>query len=208
MRFVSVDIETTGLNPEKHEVIEVGAVVVDTMNDNLDNAARMRFLIPAEDYLVNAYCAKLHYDLWQELSVIKNPDQYVSNGNYRNYRGQCPGYKFGEVFSKWCTENGIGIAGPIAAGGKNFSSFDKVFLEKLPNFTKEVRFMHRAFDPAPLFTLATDATLPNLDTCLKRAGIPKQTDHTALADALCVGELAIIGLKILSGERKMVCDTF
>lgn len=32
MKYVSIDIETTGLNPEVHQVIELAAVLEDTEN--------------------------------------------------------------------------------------------------------------------------------------------------------------------------------
>jgi len=79
--------------------------------------------------------------------------------------------------------------GKILAAGKNFASFDKPFLEALPDFTDNVSFNHRSIDPAMLFWKLEDKEIPDFKTCLERAGIHKKVEHTALADALDVVKL-------------------
>ncbi len=49
MKAISIDIETTGLDPNKHVVLEVGAVIFDTQQsiNDLDTCQKLRFLIKA-----------------------------------------------------------------------------------------------------------------------------------------------------------------
>jgi hypothetical protein len=75
----------------------------------------------------------------------------------------------------------------IQAAGKNFGSFDKQFLERLPGLKGWVKFKHRSIDPGNLFWRPqTDKELPGSKTCMERAGIPGEVAHTAVADAMAV----------------------
>jgi hypothetical protein len=72
----------------------------------------------------------------------------------------------------------------ITVAGKNFGTFDKKFLEKLPRWNTVVKFRNRIIDPAILYVdWKHDTTLPSLDKCKERAGIPGSVSHNALEDA-------------------------
>lgn len=77
----------------------------------------------------------------------------------------------------------------VTPAGKNFSSFDRRVLEQA-GFFEELRgvtFRHRAIDPATAYFRRGDKALPDLATCLQRAGIDKkEVAHDALEDALDV----------------------
>jgi hypothetical protein len=79
---------------------------------------------------------------------------------------------------------------PITVAGKNFAVFDKLFLEKLPNWNDTFELRRRFIDPATLFTdWQNDEYLPDLATCKKRAEINGIVTHDALEDAWDVIQL-------------------
>ena len=72
----------------------------------------------------------------------------------------------------------------FSAAGKNFATFDKKFLEKLPRWQQCLKVKQRVIDPAILYMdWKNDDTLPNLSTCKVRAGLPSLVTHNALEDA-------------------------
>jgi hypothetical protein len=78
----------------------------------------------------------------------------------------------------------------INVAGKNFASFDKLFLERLPRWQQVIRIRQRMIDPSVIFTnWKDDDTLPNLQTCKERAKIEGIVTHNALEDAWDVIQL-------------------
>jgi hypothetical protein len=86
---------------------------------------------------------------------------------------------------------------PITPAGKNFASFDRQFLKRLPDFEQNVRLHHRTLDPAMLFWRPGDEKLPDSKTCYQRAGKQGDVAHTALEDGLDVVWLIRAGIKRL-----------
>ena len=71
----------------------------------------------------------------------------------------------------------------ITAAGKNFSTFDLKFLEKLPRWKQLVKVRQRIIDPSVLFTdWFEDESLPSLGQCKERAGFEGTVAHDALED--------------------------
>ena len=86
----------------------------------------------------------------------------------------------------WLRVNNMLSRGHITVAGKNFGSFDLQFLKRLTRneqLTSIIR--HRNIDPGNLYWVPNQdgASLPNLKTCLERAGIDEVVDHTAVDDA-------------------------
>jgi hypothetical protein len=74
--------------------------------------------------------------------------------------------------------------------GKNFGTFDKLFLQELPWWQKLIRTRQRVLDPAILMVdWKNDKSLPNLTTCKERADIQGIVTHNALEDAWDVIEV-------------------
>lgn len=72
----------------------------------------------------------------------------------------------------------------ITVAGKNFGTFDKPFLERLPRWKQLIRTRSRLLDPSILHVdWKNDSDLPSLDECKRRAGIPGSVTHNALKDA-------------------------
>jgi hypothetical protein len=78
----------------------------------------------------------------------------------------------------------------LNVAGKNFGTFDKLFLQELPWWKKLIRTRQRVLDPAILMVdWVNDKSLPNLTVCKERAGVKGIVTHNALEDAWDVIEV-------------------
>ena len=76
------------------------------------------------------------------------------------------------------------------AAGKNFSSFDKKFIDGVDKIYDFIYFRQRVLDPSALYIdWETDETSPDLSTCKKRAGLNEFVSHDSLDDAWDIIEL-------------------
>jgi oligoribonuclease len=221
MLFVSIDIETTGLNPEECEVLSIGAIIEDTEK-----------ILPYEE-LPKFHVAILHenvkgslYALNMNKELIETVVDYqsCSSQDEKNDLVNATGMQFlkkedvAEAFYHFLYLNGLSnienhninvnanqhvvavdhkgkiVMVPmigmktkpvtITAAGKNFGTFDKLFLERLPRWKQVVKFRNRIIDPAVLYTdWKNDDSLPGLDLCKERAGLGNIVSHNALEDA-------------------------
>lgn len=167
MRYVSIDIETTGLDPEKHQILEIAAIIEDTEQLlNFDEIPKFRVLLYHEEMLGTLEAMVMNLELLREMgnsSLTMPSNTFVK-------------------FQKFLKENEI--VTPIVIAGKNFQGFDKRFLEKLVAWNP-LAFSRRVLDPAILFVdWEKDENLPSLSECYTRAGLGKiENEHSALHDA-------------------------
>ena len=198
MKYLSIDIETTGLDYKVNQLIEIGVVLADT-NDNsvpVENLPGLRILIPHDQYVINTYCMKLHEKLWPELNAaakaLKDSGVYSTKMTSVTY-ASAPGH-IEYVLRDWFREVDFdaGVLGKrLTVAGKNFFGFDHKFLAPV---LPEVKFHHRYIDPVMLFAKPDDHQLPDLKECCKRAGIQLEGYHTAVGDAQTVVKLVRCGL--------------
>lgn len=204
MKYVSIDIETTGLSCETNNMIEFAAVIEDTEN-----------LVPVEElptftaivvnekdqYNIGAYCLCLHTELYKRIletqgKLREHNSSYVALDDSSGKKNVSIGVYSNNLlhyFQSWLSDNGV--EGKVIAAGKNFMGFDIGFIKKLDS-SKTLRFSHRSLDPATLFMLQEDESLLGLDECAKRAGLEFTGDyHRALPDALMVVQLIRKGKK-------------
>lgn len=73
----------------------------------------------------------------------------------------------------------------IVAAGKNYATFDGVFLKnRIEKWSNLIRTGHKIIDPGTLFIdWDNDDKVPGLDQCKERAGIPGLVTHNAVLDA-------------------------
>jgi hypothetical protein len=95
-------------------------------------------------------------------------------------------------FTAWLQERGLKpCEHHVTVAGKNFASFDRQFLKRLPHWEEYVKTQHRSIDPGNLYWDPRVDTqgLPSAKTCMERAAIPGEVAHTAVEDALIVVKL-------------------
>lgn len=217
MRYVSVDIETTGLDRENDQILSIGAVIEDTNNIlPLEDLPQIHIVIMRERIGGSLFAINMHKNLiadmiaYQSLKSdddrkehsLKTKTKYVKedeavealfmfmfdNGfrpdkfdSLRNIQHQTVNGKKYSVLNKLITKMYFNIA------GKNFGTFDKVFLEKLPKWKLVFSPRTRLIDPALLFVdWKNDDALPGLELCKDRAGCAGTVSHNAVEDAMDV----------------------
>jgi hypothetical protein len=212
MKYISIDVETTGLDPERNLVLSIGAIIEDTtLKLDYENIPKFNAII-------------LHHELTGSPRAITMNKELISlmgeylegNKDVRKKHDEHSGFQFFEpddvvkAFFDFLWKNKVGeydidflsktvriIDGrsyPIFGGntksllinvaGKNFGTFDKVFLEKLPWWRKLIQVKQRIIDPSILCcNWDNDESLPSLRECKERLGVKGIVTHNALEDA-------------------------
>jgi DNA polymerase III epsilon subunit-like protein len=183
--YVSIDLETTGLNAETCQILEFGAVFDDWTRPLADMPRFHRYI--AHDIIVGEPFA-----IQMNAAIIKK----IAN-RMKNDPGFCTINELASQFERWLR----GVCGwdtseHITPAGKNFASFDMNFLK--PKGFGDF-FHRRTLDPAVLYWYPTeDKKLPDTKTCMLRAGLDGEVAHTAVEDALTVVHLIRRGMKRLA----------
>lgn len=201
MRYISVDLETTGLDPLKDDILEFGAVFDDLEHPKpYDKLPQFHsYVLPWRvdqqlfghlnpsaqgqhaSYHGDPYALSMHPTILRRIAKREAP--YV----YRTPQGLI------QAFSQWLNDFGLSTA---VFCGKNFASFDLQFLNKIPNWYMIDRSF-RSFDPTALYIkVGEDTTPPSTAKCLARAGLDKYVPHTAIEDAINVIKLVRHGLLV------------
>jgi DNA polymerase III epsilon subunit-like protein len=218
MKYISIDIETTGLDPEKNKIISVAAIIEDTENKlPFDECPKFNVAVLQNELIGSARAITINKEL---ISLIA--DYQDANDETRKLIDTYSEYKYvreddiAKEFYWWLDENGFGYGlhnnsggygefkdgkhrpmmnnatKPITinVAGKNFATFDMLFLKQLPWWQKLIKIRQRVLDPAILMVnWKEDTSLPNLKQCKERAGIEGIVTHNALEDAWDVIEV-------------------
>ena len=191
MQYFSIDIETTGLDRENHQVLEIGVIAEDTLDQkDFHNIPKFHAILYHPQIVGHPYALNMNKSILHKLAVyssIKDENELVDYAIHHNITTP---HRIAKELNEWLfnvvNNRPMNYHDPIeiVVAGKNFASFDKVFLEKLPDFTKYVKFHHRTIDPVTLYTDFIEDKAPvNLNTCLERAGIDTVVGHDAIGDA-------------------------
>lgn len=188
MKLFAVDIETTGLDPKKHAILEIAIIQFDSQGSGAERWWH-RYVIP-EDMLWTEYCLKLHAFLLTDLLLGKvarvDTTNHGKNSLAVHAVNLLPDLRY------WMRENGLynekdGKYPKLTACGKNFGRFDQLFIED--QMSTEI-FKIRSLDPTLWFARHTDEVLPDLLECKKRAAEEgckfafSEVRHNAIDDAL------------------------
>lgn len=142
------------------------------------------------EYTGQAYALNMNHRVFRILAGIEKSEQ---KKNYMNYHKiVSPGQLVHEFYNFILDyiEPNKDDSVTINVAGKNFATFDKLFLEKLPKWKKKIRFSQRIIDPGILYVdWNKDERLPSLSECKKRAGLDSEVSHKAIEDAMDVVNL-------------------
>lgn len=173
MKYASIDIETTGLDPETCKTIEIG-IVLDDLTAPKPIAALPTFhcYVDCGTFVGQARALAMHQKIFERIADKAPGYTYITEPYVADY------------ISDFLRRNGYGQSERINAAGKNFANFDSLFLNKFPRMKETVHFHHRVIDPAMLFwNPMIDKAMPDTKTCYERAGMREDVAHTALDDA-------------------------
>lgn len=166
--FVVLDLETTGLDENTCQILEVGGVIVH--GRTLELGQTFHCYVLHEQVRGEPYALAWHAEILRR--IANQPEGY----NYYHPANVIPRLQV------WADTH-LGLGNRIAFCGKNFAKLDLQFLRKLPNFDK-LNWQHRIMDLGNLFFQRGDEWLPDTAECYRRAGLDDSVKHTALEDAI------------------------
>lgn len=218
MKYVSIDIETTGIDREKCQILSIGAIIEDTTNKKpIEECPQFHAAIKLQDrqgFYGEPVALAMNAELIGHIANYAKSSQEEKD-DIVNMTGMqfLEESEIATEFYYWLYANGAFVMpenfdmnlitrhpeygiiphvnrapkAVINVAGKNFGTFDKIFLERLPRWKQLIEVRNRILDPAILFVdWSEDRALPGLDACKKRAGIEGKVTHNALEDAIDV----------------------
>jgi hypothetical protein len=221
MIYVSIDIETSGLDHEKHKTLSIGAIIEDTEKKlPFDECPKFNAIVLQNEIVGSPRALTMNQHIISLMGLYLEANKEDRDKLTMMEDAQPYGYKFYEKeevvveFYRFLFANGFAYElGPgdfantihnveypaigsktkpitINVAGKNFGTFDKLFLQELPWWQKLIRTRQRVLDPAILCVdWKNDTSLPNLTQCKERSGVSGFVTHNALEDAWDVIEV-------------------
>lgn len=183
MRYVAIDLETTGLDPRDHQVLQAALVVEDTAAPDVPVEALPTFeCLVSHDYYVGEATALA---LNREVLAALDPRGWRFDGGVTttHLRGRRVEVLDGGAWEaravRWLAERGFSGTQRATAAGQNAASFDLRFLRG----PLALAFDFRVLDLASLFYDPARPRLPSLAEVKQRVGIATPVLHDALEDA-------------------------
>lgn len=176
LKYVSIDVETTGADRDNDDMIELTAKIDDlSALKPIDELPRFHCYVVKERYSGCSWAFSRHAEIFKAIEECGEEcisEQNVAHALF-NFIDENNGYI--EMVDKDLYNNTCGRI--ILPAGKNFSSFDLHFLYRLPGFKGLLGFPTRAIDVGNMYLLPTDIKPPSLTECAKRAGLDMEVNH-------------------------------
>lgn len=199
MHLLSIDIETTGLDPTIHQTIEVAMVYTNTLDPSKKRES-FSTLVEHELYVGDPFALSMNAAILREIADIQDArkkglaELRTKLVTTDQLTGQL------ELWFRYLWEKIIGEKVKFTPTGKNVGAFDLAFLRMLPRW--KAPFHHRCLDVGPMFwNPLDDGPMPDLKECRKRAGLDPQVDHRALSDAHAVLDVIDASYSLVLHEK-------
>lgn len=221
MKYLSIDIETTGIDSENCEILSIGAILEDTENIlPFEEIPKFHCAINRRTIKGEMFATNMNRDLIQKIVHYQSAsdqdekndlvhmtgmqfipeEEVVQEFYWWLYKHDAFQYDIEKMMNEPKFDHPLHGKVPmltskmkkatITVAGKNFASFDKLFIEKLPRWKQAISIRSRVIDPAIFYTdWSIDNAPPSLAKCKERAGIKGIVTHDALEDAWDVIEL-------------------
>jgi len=176
MKYVSIDIETTGIEVSESQIIEFAAIIEDS-NDikEFKDLPKYTKIVLHDKVIGTPYAINLNARIFKAIAENDMSYQYV--------KYEYLAFDFFNWIKTYIKPNENGII-TFNAAGKNIGSFDLQHIKNIPNWNLYFKVRHRCIDPGTLFIdWINDETVPSTEDIEKRSGIKIQNFHHALYDA-------------------------
>jgi len=195
MKYLSLDLETTGLNPETCQVLQIGAIVDDLQNPKpREECPTFNMIVSHEQFQGEAYALQMNSWIFKRIAGI-SVNETVDAIPVGRVGARTVSVKHGLKTTDPFDAFGVFLAEHFwdekkrktqaIVAGKNVASFDMKFLP--PSVTEN--FHYKTIDPAMLYFRSEDNSPPSLTKCLTRAGLDGTVSHEATDDAWAVIQL-------------------
>ena len=219
MIYISVDVETTGLEKDRYQILSIGAILEDTTKKlGFEEIPKFHAAILHNEITGSPFAINMNSKIIEAVAQYQNAEDQDEKNDIVHMTGM-QFYQEDQVvegFYRWLFDNGLVDFDPllvdqmvkiengksypaltskmkpvtINVAGKNFASFDKHFLERLPRWKQVIRVRQRIIDPSVIFTSWNEEkSMPSLYECKQRAKIEGIVTHDALEDAWDVIQL-------------------
>lgn len=170
--YVSIDIETTGLNPETCQILEIAAII--------DNGELAEGCPIFHCYVDNGLIQGQSYALSMHPIILRRIAERT-----KSYAYLAPS-RVAIRLKEFFRDNDVDM--PITVAGKNFAGLDAQFLKRLPHWNRHIQMRQRVLDPATMYWLPKidGMELPCMKLCMERAGLSGEVVHNAVEDARVV----------------------
>jgi len=190
MKYISIDIETTGLNPDTCQLLSLGAIIEDTENKlSYEDCPKFHGVIAHKFIQGEPFALNMNTGLINIISqyhtcktqeerdalALMNDIQFYDEGSIL------------PALDSFAKQHGFTSEAKLVAGA-NFA-FDRSFLSKFPGY-RYLNIARRPLEPSH-YTIdwKNDKIMPSLFQCKERLGLEGGIAHDALADAWDVIEV-------------------
>jgi len=173
MRYCSLEIITTGLDPLKNDILEIGMIIEDTiMKLPYEKIPKLRFWIDREHYRGNPYALVSNQEVFKQICKLRDEN------SKRLIQPDDVFTKIGSFLKPYFAVNNIFAPNSIVIAGRNFGSLTRLFLSRLKSF-EGIPFSPRVLDPSVIcMDWENDSIPPSLTVCKERLGIRNTKQDT------------------------------
>jgi oligoribonuclease (3'-5' exoribonuclease) len=201
MKFISLDLETTGLNPSTDQIIQFAAIMVDT-EQPMEMWPAINLLVHHERYAGEAFALQMNQKILHKIATAKDFDFVVGNSPQAGFMlgsSPFPEPKHVYVESLWLTYSSFihhytNI--PISRqknvyAGFNIGCFDMQFL--FNHISQSWGNHHRYLEVSPLYMgmKKNNNKVPSSSEVVRDL-LGEEVSHDALQDALQAAKCAKI----------------
>lgn len=203
MLYCSIDIETTGLNPDNCDILQFAAVLDDLNNPKpIEQLPSFQSCFIKDGPIVGEPMAlSMHSAILKQIADAQYKKiEYCEETKQRFMRIE----DLPDALACFFLQNNVpqDRSGrlKVTVAGKNVAGFDLRFLKAKIKHWGPISLYQRVLDPAILYLdHRNDTAVPDMKTCMERAGISGEVAHTALEDALTV--VRLLRYKLLGSTK-------
>lgn len=182
MKYVSIDIETTGTDSQSNQILEFGAIIEDTeLKLPYEKCPKFHKIIWHDCIVGHPVALGMNGELIKEIATEQEKRKNLGFEYAAKYDFLIDGSELAQKFASFL--HACKIYGKFTAAGKNFASFDRQFILNLRN-SELIQLHYRSIEPSMFYIdWKKDETVPDSMTCKKRARLKEQMLHRAMNDA-------------------------